>query len=79
MFLSFFCAGEITVPSVLAFDARVHLAWGDVAIREDGRMLRLFLKHSKTDQFIMGTEVFFFGAINDDVCPVRAIRDYVAR
>ena len=31
-FFGFFQAGEITVPSVLAFDPTVHLAWGDVSI-----------------------------------------------
>ena len=66
------------MPSASTFNARVHLAWGDVAIREDGRMLRIFLKRSKTNQFMRGTEVFF-GTINDDVYPVRAIRDYIAR
>lgn len=77
-FFGFFRAGEITVPGASTFDARVHLAWGDVSVSEDGRMLRILLKRSKTDQFMRGTEVFI-GATDDDVCPVSAIRDYVAR
>ena len=77
-FFGFFRAAEITVPSVPAFDSRVHLAWGDVAISDDNRVLRVFLKRSKTDQFMRGAEVFI-GATGDDLCPVDAAREYVAR
>ena len=45
-FFGFFRAGEITVPSASAFDARINLSWGDVSIGEDGRALRVFLKRS---------------------------------
>lgn len=31
-FFGFFRAGEITVPSLTAFDKKKHLAWGDVAV-----------------------------------------------
>ena len=31
-FFGFFRSGEITIPSLSAFDARTHLSWGDVAI-----------------------------------------------
>ena len=34
-FFGFFRAGELTVPSVSAFNPAVHLAWGDVAISAD--------------------------------------------
>ena len=57
-FFGFFRAGEITVPRSSAFDARVHLCWGDVAIADTGGVLRVFLKRSKTDQFGRGAEVF---------------------
>ena len=77
-YFGFFRAGEITVLSASTFDARVHLAWGDVAISEDNRALRVFLKRSKTDQFMRGTEVFM-GSTGDDLCPVSATREYVAR
>ena len=77
-FFGFFRAGEITVPSAPAFDARVHLAWGDVAISDDNRVLRVLLKRSKTDQFMRGVEVFI-GATGNDLCPVDAVREYVAR
>ena len=74
-FFGFFRAGEITVPSASAFDARVHLAWGDVAISEDNLTLRVFLRRSKTDR---GIEVFI-GSTGDDLCPISATREYVAR
>ena len=74
----FFRAGEITVPLSSAFDARVHLCWGDVAIADTGGVLRVFLKRSKTDQFGRGTEVFI-GATANDLGPVEAVRAYVAR
>ena len=77
-FFGFFRAGEITVPSASAFDARINLSWGDVSIREDGRALRVFLKRSKTDQYGRGTEVFI-GSTGDELCPVHAVRSYVAR
>ena len=77
-FFGFFRAGEITVPGESTFDARFNLAWGDVSVSEDNRTLRVFLKRSKTDQLMRGTEVFI-GATGDDLCPVRATRHYVLR
>ena len=65
------------MPVTAAFDPAVHLAWGDVSISEDGRLIRIFLKRSKTDQFGRGTEVFL-GATGDELCPVTALRSYVA-
>ena len=38
----------------------------------------MFLKRSKTDQFGRGAEVFI-GATVNDLCPIEAIRAYVAR
>ena len=77
-FFGFFRAAEITVPSTSAFNPTVHLAWGDVAISEDGRSVRVLLKRSKTDQFMRGVEVFI-GVTGNDLCPVNATREYVAR
>ena len=50
--LGFFRAGEITVPSAAAFDAVVHLAWGDVSTDSvtPPSKIRFRLKRSKTDQ-----------------------------
>ena len=54
----FVFSARATVPTPSAFDAAVHLAWGDVAIADKGGALRVFLKRSKTDQYGRGTEVF---------------------
>ena len=78
-FFGFFRAGEITVPSVSAFDLTVHLAWGDVSI-DSGHppsKIRVFLKRSKTDQFGRGVAVFL-GATGDELCPVAAVVSFAA-
>jgi hypothetical protein len=64
------------VPAVTAYDLAVHLSWGDISISDDGRVLRVFLKRSKTDQYERGVEVFM-AATNNDLCPVRAVLAYV--
>ena len=76
-FFSFFCAGEITVPTASSFDPVVHLAWGNISISDDSRMLRVFLKHSKTDQYGRGVEIFI-GRTGDLLCPVEAVSTYVS-
>ena len=73
------CSGEITVPSAAAFDPAVHLAWGDILSDDIQHLsvIRFFLKRSKTDQFGQGAAVYV-GATGNDLCPVAAIRYYVA-
>ena len=61
----------------ILFNPAVHLAWGDVAISEDGRALRVTLKRSKTDQYGRGVEIFI-GSTGDSLCPVEAVRAYTA-
>ena len=48
-----------------------------IKIDVTGMALRVFLKRSKTDQYGRGTEVFL-GATGNDLCPVEAVRAYVA-
>ena len=59
-FFGFFRVGEITVPSVTAFDQAVHLAWGDMSTDAGSppSKVRVFLKRSKTDQFGWGIAVW---------------------
>ena len=64
--------------SVCAFDPRMHLAWGDVSISDNGRALRVLLKRSKTDQFMRGVEVFV-GTTGNDICPIDDMREFVSR
>ena len=79
-FFGFFRSGEITVPSAAAFDAAVHLAWGDIATdaANPPSMVRVRLRRSKTDQFGSGVEVYM-GATGDELCPVHAIVAYSKR
>ena len=45
-FFGFFCLGELLLPSQDAFNPRLHLAWGDVAVDDacNPRMMRCHLK-----------------------------------
>ena len=72
-FFGFFHAGEITVPTALAFDPAVHLVWGDVSVSDDNSMIRVFLKRSKIDQFGRGVAVY----LGDDLCPLAALSSYI--
>ena len=79
-FFGFFRSGEITVPSREAFDARVHLSWGDVAIddRSNPRMVKVHLRRSKTDQFGSGVDVVV-GRTQDSLCLVAAVCAFMAQ
>ena len=79
-FFGFFRAGEITVPSSKAVDSRCHLSWGDVTIDDpqDPKMLKIFLKRSKTDQLGKGSEIFI-GRTSCQLCPVAAVTAYMVR
>ena len=78
-FFSFFRTGEITVPSMKAFDPRAHLSWGDVAIDspKDPTMLKIKLKRSKTDQLGRGVDVYV-GKTGCPLCPIAATTAYMA-
>ena len=79
-FFGFFRAGELTVQAAAAFDPAVHLAWGDMAVddMQSPSSVRIFLKHSKCDQFGRGVSVFL-GRTSNSLCPVMSILAYVAR
>ena len=64
-FFGCFRVAAITVPSVCVFDPRIYLVCGDVSISDDGRVLWVLLKCSKTDQFMRGVEVFI-GTLGND-------------
>ena len=78
-FFGFFRSGEITIPSLGAFDPRVHLSWGDVAVDNafNPSILQVSLKRSKCDQFGKGVQVFI-GRTGDAICPVAAMLAYLA-
>ena len=78
-FFGFFRSGEITVPSVAAFDPAVHLAWGDVTVDNASQPAAICvkLKRSKCDQFGAGVCVHL-GKTNSPMCPVTALLAYMA-
>ena len=67
------------MPSRQAYDPEVHLSLADLAIysHEKPSLIRLLIKQSKTDPFRQGVEVFL-GASNGDLCPVKALLEYVS-
>lgn len=77
-FFGFIRSGELTVPSMSSFDPTRHLAWGDVSIdnRESPKMMKIYLKRSKTDQSGRGVEVFV-GCTDGFLCPLAATLSYI--
>ena len=71
--------GELLLPAPGAFNPRLHLAWGDVAVDNpnDPRMVRCHLKQSKTDQMGRGVDVVL-GRTSLPLCPVAALVGYIA-
>ena len=78
-FFGFFRSGEITTPSLTAFDPTVHLSWGDVAVDDPIRpkSIRIHLKRSKCDQFGAGVDIHL-GRTTSPLCPVTAVLAYMA-
>ena len=78
-FFGFFHVGEITIPSANSFDTHRHLAFQDIATDsvQSPRLIRIRLKHFKTDQFGWGADIFL-GNTGNELCPVTAILAYLA-
>lgn len=78
-FFGFLRLGELLLPSQDAFNPRLHLAWGDVAVDDarNPRMVRCHFKQSKTDQLGRGIDVVM-GKTGLDLCPVAAVLGYIA-
>ena len=51
-------ADEITILTTSGLHPMIHLTWRDVANSEDHRVVCVFLKRSKTDEFFRGMEGF---------------------
>ncbi len=77
-FFGVFRAGEITVPSMKAFDAPTHLSWGDVSVGDVATSLtiRVHLKRSKMDQFGKGAKIQIWRT-DCILCPVVAVLSYI--
>ena len=82
-FFGFLRAGEFTIASGNAsgnaYDPHVHLSLADLSIDSHSAptMISLKIKQSKTDPFRQGVDVFL-GATQADICPVKAMVDYIA-
>lgn len=78
-FFGFMRAGEFTCPSHQAFTQEM-LTVDSIAVdsHENPKHLSVFLKHSKTDQFGVGT-FLHLGATGSSLCPVAALLSYLAQ
>ena len=74
-FFGFFRSG---IPRVDAFDAGTHLMFQDMQVDSlrRPRVLRVWLKSSKTDPFRVGADVYI-GHTQDELCPVAAVLSYM--
>ena len=81
--LCFFCfmrSGEICVMNSESFDATKDLTPEDIAIDNiaNPKVLRVHLRHSKTDPFREGAELFV-ARTNNELCPVAAMLSWLVR
>ena len=78
-FFVFFRLGELLPVSAAAFNPTTDLAWGDVCADSLSAptMIQIHLKRSKYDQFGIGANILV-GTTGAELCPVRAILDYIA-
>jgi len=75
MFFSFCRPGEIMVENEQRHDPSRHLSWWDAL---SPSIVYLNIKIPKTDQERVGCQVVI-GKTIDDLCPVTALLDYLAR
>ena len=78
-FFGFLRSGEITIPSVTAYDASTHLSPSDISanVPSQPTVVQLRLKQSKTDPFRQGVNIYL-GATNCTLCPVTALLNFLA-
>ena len=70
-------AGEICIPDYSCFSKKKHVCVKDVVIDEENRLLKLFLKQSKTDRHCNGITIFI-GCSGDFVCAFCRFKDYMS-
>lgn len=76
----FLRVSEFTIPTEGSYNSSRHLSLDDIAVdnRNKPRLLQLFLKQSKTDQFRQGVKIYV-GATDSTICPVKAVLSYLAK
>ena len=77
-FFGFMRSGELTIPSATSYDEGAHLSFNDVAVdcMHNPRILRVYLKASKTDPFRVGVHIYV-GRTGNTLCPVIAVLHYM--
>ena len=78
-FFGFLRVSEFTVPADNQYDESCHLSFNSVSVdnRDNPQQLRISIKHSKTDPFRKGVDIFL-GTTGDNICPVKGILPYLA-
>ncbi len=68
----------MTVPTESEYDPGAHLSVKDIAVDDpvQPRVVRVFIKQSKTDPFRKGIHLFP-GRTQSDICPVKALVNYL--
>ena len=78
VFFGFMRSGELTIPSATSYDEGAHLSFNDVAVdcMHNRRILRVYLKASKTDPFRVGVHISL-GRTGNTLYPVTAVLHYM--
>ena len=79
-FFSFCHSGKVTVENEANYDCNTHISFSDLAVDNAASpsVISLNIKCSKTDQGRVGCQVVL-GKTGDDLCPIVALLDYLAR
>ena len=78
-FFGFMRVREFTIPGPRDYDASIHLSFSDITVDSRGnpRLLQVTIKHSKTDPFRRGVNIYL-GATDSAICPISGILPYLA-
>ena len=78
-FFGFLRVSKFTIPADNQYDESCHLSFNSVSVdnRDNPQQLRISIKHSKTDPFRKGVDIFL-GMTGDNICPVKGILPYLA-
>ncbi len=68
----------MTIPTESENDPGAHLSVKDIAVDDpvQPRVVKIFIKQSKTDPFRKGIHLFL-GRTQSDICPVKALVNYL--
>ena len=77
-FFEFLSSGEVTVPSLAAYDPGAHLSYGDIKFNSQTHptLAQVDIKASKKDPFRAGV-LIYLGRTNCNLCPVAALVAYM--